>query len=222
MTRPTRRRPARPAPRAKPRPSPAQPPEPAPEPAAAPPEPVRALACPERCDFDRIDSTAMFDTLGEIRALPVAEVGRAIARRSLADARGYTTEELYGIAEIGHQYIRSGGHRLAKVLFEGLVAVAPDTPYFWLGLGHVHDHLGDKAEARAAFEAVIRLDPNDPVPEVNVAELDLEAGQRRRAIQRLRAGVRKARTADQPALERKATALLTLIAPTRDAQSAAS
>lgn len=171
-----------------------------------------ALTClPAQCDFDRVDSTAMFNTLGGIRALPAADAGQALARRSLAELRGYRREDLMAIAEVGYHYLRSGGHKLASVIFEGLTAVMPDEPYFWLALGLVKDHLDDVAAARAAYETAARLDPRDATPLMNLAELDLMQGRRREALQRLDGAATKAERAQQWALVRKAEGLRTLM-----------
>ncbi len=172
----------------------------------------RALVCraPTALAFDDYDATAMFDTLGKVAAVPVEHAASAVACRSIAEARGYDPDELYGLAEVGYHYFRSGGLRLAEVIFEGLTAIAPDEAYFWLALGLVEDYLDDKTEARRCYETAARLDPDDPRPEINLAELDLERRDRRSAQSRLRRGLVKAVRARDDALERKAQALMEL------------
>ncbi|MCB9652262.1 MAG: hypothetical protein H6730_37510 [Deltaproteobacteria bacterium] len=173
---------------------------------------VMALTClPTQCDFDRVDSTAMFNTLGGIRALAAADAGQALARRSLAELRGYRREDLMAIAEVGYHYLRSGGHKLASVIFEGLTAVMPEEPYFWLALGLVKDHLDDISAARVAYETAARLDPRDATPLMNLAELDLMQGRRRDALRRLDGAANTAQRAQQWALVRKAEGLRTLM-----------
>jgi tetratricopeptide (TPR) repeat protein len=220
MNRPVRRR--RPAPSRSrvpvARPAPAKPVapaklavRPAAPPTLAPPAQVSLTCVPAHCDFDRVDSTSMFNTLGGIRALPSHEASAAIARRTLADARGYSRNDLLAIAEIGYHYLRSGGYKLAQVIFEGLTAVQPDEPYFWLALGSVMDRSGDETAARAAFEMTIQLDPKDATPEINLAELDLSANRRKSALRRLQIAQRKAKAAGQSALQRKAEAMVQLL-----------
>lgn len=172
----------------------------------------RALVCqaPSALAFDDYDATSMFQTLGKVEAVPAAEVAQAVVCRSIAEARGYEEDELFALAEVGYHYVRSGGLRLAEVIFEGLTAIAPDEPYFWLALGLVEDYLDDKIEARRCYENAARLDPEDPRPEINLAELDLERRDRRSAELRLRRGLAKAVRGRDDALERKAQALLAL------------
>jgi Flp pilus assembly protein TadD len=176
-------------------------------------KPVVAMvkAQPSSLEFENFDGTAMFDTLGQVRALPADECSRAIVRRSIAEARGYSDEELFALAEVGYHYFRSGGLRLALVVFEGLTAIKPDESYFWLALGLVTDYLGDKRRAATCYETAGRLDPNDPRPDLNLAELCLERSDRRRATAYLRRSAKKAELTGDAALENKAHALLGLV-----------
>lgn len=171
-----------------------------------------ALVCqaPEALSFDDFDGTSMFDTLGKVRAVPAREASRAIVCRSIADARGYSKDELFALAEVGYHYFRSGGLRLALVVFEGLTAIEPDEPYFWLALGLVTDYLDDKERARSCYQTAARLDPDDARPEINLAELFLERGERVGAARHLQRGLRKAVRAEDDALEQKAYALSSL------------
>src|SRR5262249_23628808 len=133
------------------------------------------------------------------------------APRSIADARGYTKEELFGLAEIGYHYLRAGGFKIAGVIFEGLAAVEPREPYFALAMGLAADHLGDRKKAAACFERAARLDATDGRAEVNLAELALDAGDKRRAINLLRNGAKKAHAKNDSALANKANAMLALL-----------
>jgi Tfp pilus assembly protein PilF len=162
----------------------------------------------EEVAFEGVASTAMFATLGRVRALLVAEVPDAIVRNGLAEARGYAASDLWAIAEVGYHYLRSGGYRLAAVIFEGLAALQPDEPYHQLALGLAQDHLGEDAAARAAYEKALRLDPADPRPELNLAELSLAGGDHARARLLLARAHGKALARGDAALARKAAALL--------------
>jgi tetratricopeptide (TPR) repeat protein len=164
----------------------------------------------EEVAFEGVASTAMFATLGRVRALLVAEVPDAIVRNGLAEARGYGASDLWAIAEVGYHYLRSGGYRLAAVIFEGLAALQPDEPYHQLALGLAQDHLGEEAAARAAYEKALRLDPADPRPELNLAELSLAGGDHVRAQVLLGRARAKALARGDTVLARKATALLGL------------
>src|SRR5688572_29076247 len=80
-------------------------------------------------EFDNITSTKMFKTLNAVRA-----------QRAELPTRGedivYNKADLYAIAEIGYEYLRCGGYRLAEVIFKGLVALDPEEAYFAFALGH--------------------------------------------------------------------------------------
>lgn len=171
----------------------------------------RALVCqPAALEFESVASTSMFSTLGGVRALPAAEASRAIVCRSIAESRGYRDEDLHALAEIGYHYLRSGGLKLSAVIFEGLTAIQPEGAFYWLALGLTRDHLGDKLEAKRAYERAAQLQPTDPRPELNLAELALEAGDRARAGALLRRAEAKAEAAGDQPLVRKARALLAL------------
>ncbi len=171
----------------------------------------RALVCaPADVEFDNFDATSFFDTLGAVRAVR-SEAGRAEAHQSIAKARGYTDDQLDAIADLGYHYFQKGGVRLASVLFDGLVAVRPERAYYWLGLGVTSDLQGDKPRAVQCYERARELDPRDPHAEINLAELQLERADHRRALRHLDAAVRKARAARNVVLEEKATAMATLV-----------
>jgi tetratricopeptide (TPR) repeat protein len=159
--------------------------------------------------------TAFFNTLKNAKAM--THVGGAVAVRpnaTLAEQRGYRREDLYAIAEIGHNYLFNGGLDLALSLFEGLVAIEPNEAYFALALGLTHDRLGEPQEAYRWYQQASKLDPSDARPDVNRAELEIEAGRHDRALQLLQRGAAKARAAGDEALERKATAIFNHIRKT--------
>jgi Flp pilus assembly protein TadD len=166
-------------------------------------------------EFDRIDGTAMFDTLGRVRALPVEEVSRAIVCRSPAESYGLSESELFAIAEIGRHYLESGGYKLASLIFEGLEALDPEVHYFAMALGLTRDRLGDKAGAISCYRKAQRLDPKDARADLNLAELLIEAGQRREAIALIQRAEQKAVAAEETQLAQKARALLMLLGVTR-------
>lgn len=121
--------------------------------------------------------------------------------------RGYAKDDLFAIAEIGYHYLNNGGGRFARMIFEGLCAVAPDEVYFALALGLAADHTGDLAAARHAYARAGKLDPTDGRPDVNIAELCIQTGDHRRAKAYLKRALDKLRQRPDAALERKARAL---------------
>jgi Flp pilus assembly protein TadD len=140
---------------------------------------------------------------------------KALARpggRNIAQQRGYQRQDLYAIAEIAHHYLFSGGTEVARALFEGLVAVAPEESYFALGLGLTHDHLGEIEQAARWYKLAGDLDPKDGRPDINRAELYLERRDYEKARQLLVRGAEKARRRRDVPLERKAMALIAHLA----------
>lgn len=158
-------------------------------------------------DFDAPMSTDFFDGLGRLRAEAVPS-SRAPAVRTLAQARGYRKDDLHVIADMATNYLFNGGLRLAVTLFEGLVAVAPDEPYYAMGLGLTYDRMGNAHRAAACYRAAARLDPSDGRPDVNLAELELRARRPRQAVFLLRSGLKKALARDDSELGNKAAAIL--------------
>ena len=159
-------------------------------------------------DFDQPLSTDFFNTLGQIRAVPAASNGSEVATRSIAQARGYRGEDLDVIAQMATNYLLNGGLRLAVTLFEGLVAVSPDTAYYAMGLGLTYDRLGEFRKAKACYQMAGKIEPEDGRPDVNLGELALAAGDKPLALKLLARGQRKASKRGDLMLARKAAALL--------------
>ena len=92
------------------------------------------------------------------------------------------TEDIDCIAELAYDYAISGAHEVARVLYTGLVALEPRVAHHRLGLGLALDRRGQTDAAREQFEIAAQLDPTEPTPLVNLAELRLAVGDRRRAL----------------------------------------
>jgi len=160
-------------------------------------------------EFDGSFDTELFHNLDALDAVTAEH--RNLALPSLAEARGYDAAMLYGLAEIAHHYLASGGVRIGLVLFEGLAAIAPEVAYFRLGLGFALDRSGRTDEAMRAYELAIALDPADGRAELNLAELLLEKGDRAAARARLILARDKARRAQEAELTAKAVAILSRV-----------
>jgi predicted Zn-dependent protease len=141
-------------------------------------------------------------------AIAIPKAQTQIARRSLAELRGYAPADLIGVAQIGYHYLFNGGTALAQVLFEGLVGVAPDEGYFVLALGLTYDRLDRPADAAACYRRAAELCPADPRPDINRAELAIAAGDWAEARALLTGARRKAAAANDAPLERKAACML--------------
>ncbi|MBI2377843.1 MAG: hypothetical protein HYV07_27825 [Deltaproteobacteria bacterium] len=158
-------------------------------------------------------SPGLDEAVREIGAVAAFETSMVPTGETLATVRGYAHEDLMAVAEVGYHYLMSGGLRLALILFEGLEAVSPDEPYFVLALGLTHDRLEDPIGAERWYRRAAELDPSDPRPDVNLAELLLERGERSAARERLGAALEKARARGEVELERKSRALLDHMSP---------
>lgn len=154
--------------------------------------------------------TGFFEMVNLVKAVTVYDKNVVVvdSKKTLAAARGYEKDDLFAIAEIAYHYLMNGGAKVAHTLFEGLVAVLPSEPYFLLGLGLAADHLGEREAAFSAYTRASELDPGDPRPDVNRAELLVEERNVARALQFLQHGLTKARNRGDAALERKASAML--------------
>lgn len=78
------------------------------------------------------------------------------------------------LAEAHHKYGQSllglGQHEKAKAEMLHSLSIRPNTPEILNSLGTVHQKLGDKAAALAAFEKAVTLKPNLAVARFNLAE----------------------------------------------------
>ena len=214
--------PSSPRVRAMPRTQPRVPVAPRTQPHAAPQEPivnelpVRAyVALSDDLAVEAIEphKAAFFDSLAKVKAVTMVvpkpqAMTRALDGSGLAHQRDYDREDLFAVAEIGYHYLMNGGVKLAITLFEGLTAVAPREPYFALALGLSFDHQGDKADAMRWYDKAAALDPFDPRPDLNRAELLVEAREFHAAKDLLKRAAAKAQKKGDMPLHRKATAIL--------------
>jgi Flp pilus assembly protein TadD len=154
--------------------------------------------------------TAFFNSIAKVKALTAHGQVKVVdgKKRTLANERGYSQDDLFAIAEIGYHYLFSGGLTLALTIFEGLTAVAPKESYFALALGLTHDHLENRNEANKWYKLASDLDPTDGRADVNRAELFLQSGDKASAKKLLSRGAQKARAKGDLTLARKAMALI--------------
>lgn len=164
-----------------------------------------AVAGGEPCRFVAPMSTAFFETASAVSA---EVVDAAATKEPIAQIRGYEGDDLMAVAEIGYHYLMSGGLKLALALFDGLAAVAPNEPYFALALGLTHDRLDDTEAALRWYRRAGELDSGDGRPDVNRAELHVEAGDVRSARRLLARGAKKATVRGDQDVARKARAIL--------------
>jgi Flp pilus assembly protein TadD len=136
---------------------------------------------------------------------------RSRAEAAPPAASPYEHGDLLAVAELARHYLFSGDLPLALVLFEGLTTIAPEEPYFALGLALTYDQMSRTKEAVAEYQRAEKLDPSDARPAINRAELQLEIGDRALARELLTRAVQKAKRTRDGDLERKASVLLARI-----------
>lgn len=175
--------------------------------ASAAPARGASAEAPDARAARRLPSTRLMAEAPALAGAPASTVLSAAAG-DLAAIRGYQRQDLYAVAEVAYHYLLSGGHEIARALLEGLTAVAPGEAYFALAMGLVSDHQGDPAAADRWYRRAGELDPTDGRPDVNRAELRLEARDTTAARRLLAAGARKAERRNDAGLARKARALL--------------
>jgi type III secretion system low calcium response chaperone LcrH/SycD len=129
----------------------------------------------------------------------------AEGRATLKEVRGYSDEELYAVARVGHAFFHQGKVAEARTLFQGLFAVNPRDAYFARALAVVEYAAGNPEGALQACEVAIKLDPADPAGYLSRAELLLATGQKPRALDDLR---RVARGPGDEKLKAKAQSIL--------------
>ncbi|MFO0724373.1 MAG: hypothetical protein U1E65_11355 [Myxococcota bacterium] len=172
--------------------------------------PAPALRAVPRPQSDEAPSApkSVPPTPHRIAPQPTTQPAQSIAVRSIGEARGYRRADLFGIAQIGYNYLFNGAADIARTLFEGLCAVSPREPYFFIALGLAYDQLNERELAFEAYQTATALDPRDPLPDVNAAELHIASRDFPRARSLLAQAREKAQRAGNQTLERKASSLL--------------
>ncbi|MFN0122109.1 MAG: tetratricopeptide repeat protein [Blastocatellia bacterium] len=110
-------------------------------------------------------------------------------RVSLGAAARWTAEEVRLVAELGYALAGQGRYDEALILFEGLAALAPATPYFQSALGALKLRLGRHAEALTHLNNALAANPADLSALVNRGEAYLSLGNYQAAINSLRAAI---------------------------------
>ena len=134
----------------------------------------------------------------------------AAGKITLKELKGYTDDELYAIAHTGYFFLMQGKNQEAKTLFEGLVAIDPKNDYYYRALGVIFHKLGDAERAIKQFTYAITVNPKAAASFVNRAEVYLSLQRNLEAANDLRKALEFA-TAREPALARKARALLGVV-----------
>ncbi len=99
--------------------------------------------------------------------------------------RQMSRHELAEMSLFGHQLFESGRLDEARVVFEGLVGLDVADAFPHTMLGTVYLAMGRPDRAAALFDAALAIDRDDLAARVYRAELRLQAGEGRRALQTL-------------------------------------
>ncbi|HZH03106.1 MAG TPA: type III secretion protein [Myxococcaceae bacterium] len=109
---------------------------------------------------------------------------------SLKELSGVTDAEVLKIAETGYSMFQSGRFKEARVIFTGLIALAPDVSYFRTLLGCVHLAESNPEQALTLFDEALLLNPNDTVALVHRGEMYILSGKIDEGAQDIAAVVR--------------------------------
>lgn len=147
----------------------------------------------------------------ELELAPGAQVKRwARGDVTLQELKGYTTEELYFIAQHGYTLFLNGKIQDAQTVFEGLVAIDPRNDYYYRALGVVYHRRGDAERAIRQFTNAIKVAPRSVSAYVNRAEVHISRRDFDNALDDLDKGIKTSRDPDDP-ITRKARALRSLL-----------
>ncbi len=134
--------------------------------------------------------------------------GSSEQTQSLLEMRGYEERDLRALAQMGYHYFRSGGLELAAAVFDGLLAIQPNEPYYHLAFGLTQDRLGHPKVAEYHYEQARTLDPTSGRASINLAELALEQKRFKRARGLLREARKRCQAHGEYELTKKIDALL--------------
>ena len=148
----------------------------------------------------------------ELERSPAAAVRRwAQGEATLRELKGYTSEELYCLSQLGYTLFLNGKVRDARIVFEGLVAVDPRNEYYYRALGVVYHREGDAERALRQFGHAITVSGRRSVAAyINRAEVHISRRDLERAMVDLDAAIRLSVDPHDP-LYRKARALRSLL-----------
>lgn len=129
--------------------------------------------------------------------------------RTLGSALGYSSNKLYGIANVAYRLLMTGRYDKALTIYQGLVASAPYDSVFRCHLAATLGVLGRYDDALEEYDAALRLNPENVDALVGRGEVYLRHDRLREALEDLGQAIKL-----DPELERRATqrARATLVA----------
>lgn len=81
--------------------------------------------------------------------------------KTLAEFGGISQKDLFGIAEIGYAHFTLGKFNTARTIFEGLISLNPNEPYFHAALGAISRKENNLTEALKEYNRAVELDPDN-------------------------------------------------------------
>ena len=97
---------------------------------------------------------------------------------TLAQEFGFTADQAQAITAKAFDLLEAGDLDGAIVIFDGLLVLNPEDASIHAALGSVLHEQGKLAEAEAAYDTALQLDPNAPLARVNRGELRCKRGDR--------------------------------------------
>lgn len=73
---------------------------------------------------------------------------------------GWSTEEIEDLRFVGYSYIKQGHYQTAKVFFDAIVVLLPDSAYDLQTLGAIYLQLGNNLMALNYIEKALKIEPH--------------------------------------------------------------
>jgi FimV-like protein len=150
-------------------------------------------------DIEGFDLKSLDRAEKQYRVPPGLILGLAKGEITQREALGVSDESLQNVARYGQALLEHEQYEAAAHLFDGLIHVDPNVPYFHLGLGAALKSLGQAQAAIDVWQIARRLDPQDITPHVNLAQAYLDGGDKDQARQLLEEARRLDPQGRQPA-----------------------
>jgi len=103
-------------------------------------------------------------------------------RKQLRDLLGLGPERVALLTEMAYVFFQEGRYEEARIMFEGLVALDMNNPYFYRALGAVAQRTGKNDTAVRYYQRALKLNESEPEVWANMGEVLLVEGELERAI----------------------------------------
>jgi len=103
-------------------------------------------------------------------------------RKQLRDLLGLCPERVALLTEMAYVFFQEGRYEEARIMFEGLVALDMNNPYFYRALGAVAQRTGKNDTAVRYYQRALKLNESEPEVWANMGEILLVEGELERAL----------------------------------------